>query len=91
MPREQVVVDVARLECGPRIGKLRQARILIAAVARHHLQHRAAEVGLGIAAAGRGDFLDVQLTEDEDADRDARNLLVDPVDRTAAPRARRGR
>ena len=57
-----------------------RSRIRVAAVARHHLQLRAAEVGLGVAAAARDDFLDVQLAEDENADRDARDLLVDAVD-----------
>src|SRR5262249_24359651 len=80
VPRDQVVVDVARLQRRTRMGKWREAGDLIPAVTRHHLQYRAAEIRFRVAAAGRGAFLDVQLTEDEDADGDARNLLVNPVD-----------
>jgi hypothetical protein len=44
-----------------------------------HSQLRSAEISFGIAAEAGDDFLNIQLAEHEDADRDARDLLVDTV------------
>src|SRR5258705_3173538 len=78
--REQLRGDVLRRELRARVRHGRDARELVAAVLRNHVDLHAAAVAVGADAGGLDDdFLYHELGVDEDALRGVRQLLVHAV------------